>query len=438
MEFDSRALAVLNRLNSHGHEAYLVGGCVRDYLRNVAPHDYDATTSALPQEILAAFSDCPVIETGLKHGTVTVLWEGLPVEVTTYRVDGDYADGRHPDGVTFTRSLTEDLARRDFTVNAMAISARGEVIDPFGGQADLSAKVLHCVGDPSRRFTEDALRILRGLRFASVLGFCIEEGTAAAIHALSPRLNMVSAERICEEFVKLLCGERVFSVMADFSDVFGVFLPELLPCVGFDQHNFHHIYDVYTHLLRTVESVPSTPRLRMAALLHDIAKPETFDLDEDGVGHFYGHASRSAEIADAILRRLRFSNEDRLAVVTLIKHHDTPIDATEKALRRKLNKLGEEGFFDLLSLIRGDNLALAPQFHDRQAHYDRLETMARSILAEKQCFSLRDLAVNGADLMALGYKGREIGIALNRLLDGVLDGLCPNEKEALLRFLDKK
>lgn len=411
-----------------------MGGCVRDYLRNVAPHDYDVTTSALPEEMLKAFSDVPVIETGLKHGTITVLWEELPVEVTTYRVDGDYADGRHPEGVTFTRSLTEDLARRDFTVNAMAWSPGTGVVDPFGGQSDLRERVLRCVGDPRRRFREDGLRILRGLRFASVLGFFLESETEIALRALKDRLSAVSAERIREEFVKLLCGQKVLEVLSAYPDVLGVFLSEILPTVGLCQHNFHHIYTVYDHLLHTVAAVPPTPRLRMAALLHDIAKPETFSLDETGVGHFYGHAARSAEIADGILRRLRFSNEDRKAIVTLIKHHDTPIEPTETAVRRKLNQLGEEGFFDLLSLIRGDNLALAPEFHDRQAIYDTLEEIARQILSEKQCFSLKDLAVKGGDLAVLGLRGKEIGEGLQLLLTAVMEEKTKNDKESLLKY----
>ncbi len=436
MEFDVRAISVLNRLKSAGYEAFLVGGCVRDFLRNVVPHDYDATTSALPEETLKLFSDVPVIETGLKHGTVTVLWEGLPVEVTTYRVDGAYADGRHPDAVCFTRSLTEDLARRDFTVNAMAWSPETGVVDPFGGQSDLERRLLRCVGDPRRRFSEDGLRILRGLRFTSVLEFSLEFATESALRELKEGLTLVSAERIREEFVKLLCGNGVLNVLSVFPDVLGVFLPEILPAVGFDQQNYHHIYTVYDHLLHTVAAIPPIPRLRVAALLHDIAKPECFSVDDEGVGHFYGHPSRSAEIANEILRRLRFSNEDRKAIVTLLKHHDTPIDPTPTAVRRKLNKLGEDGFFDLLALMRADNLAQAPEFRDRQAIYDTLEEIAREILSEKQCFSLKDLAVKGNDLTALGYEGKAIGEALNQLLEAVLDGKCPNETSALLSFLN--
>ncbi len=438
MQIDERALAVLNRLKSHGYEVFLVGGCVRDYLRGVAAHDYDATTSALPEETLKVFPDCPVVETGRKHGTVTVLWDGLPVEVTTYRVDGDYADGRHPDAVTFTRSLKEDLARRDFTVNAIAWSPDTGIVDPFGGADDLKQGVLRCVGDPERRFTEDALRILRGLRFSSVLGFPLEEASGKAAFALRDRLKLVSAERIREEFVKLLCGENVLSVLMEYWQILGVFLPEILPAVGFDQHNFHHVHDVYTHLAHATAAVPPVETLRVAAFFHDIAKPACYSADETGTGHFYGHAPRSAEMTNEILRRLRFDNDTRTAVVTLIRHHDAPIEPTPAALRRKLNKLGAEGFFDLIALMRADNRAQAPEYRYRQAIYDTLEALAEEILAEKQCFSLKDLAVDGHDLQDLGYRGREIGERLKFLLEAVMDGRVENEKTALLSLLSKK
>ncbi len=435
MEFDSSAISILNQLNTAGYEAYFVGGCVRDYLRNVAPHDYDVATSALPEEILAVFAGVPVVGTGRKHGTVTVLWQGISVEVTTFRVDGEYADGRHPEEVRFTRSLREDLARRDFTVNAMAWSPDGGIVDPFGGREDLARGILRCVGDPDRRFEEDGLRVLRGLRFASVLGLCPEPFTEGALRRKKDRLSLVSAERIREELGKLLCGAKVSSVLLSYPEVLGVWLPELLPCVAFDQHNFHHAYDLYTHLARTVEGVPPVPRLRMGALLHDIGKPPTFSLDGDGVGHFYGHASRSAEMADEILRRLRYSTEDRKAVMDLIRYHDTPIEPTQRALRRKLNQLGPQGVFDLIALMRADNLALASEFHGRQGIYDTLTVMTKEILEEKQCFSRKDLKVNGRDLSVLGYEGKAVGEALKVLLEAVLDGRCPNEPQALLDFL---
>ncbi|MBQ1966182.1 MAG: HD domain-containing protein [Clostridia bacterium] len=434
MLFDSRAIAVLNRLNSAGYEAYLVGGCVRDSLRNVAIHDYDATTSALPEEILQVFPDTPVIETGIRHGTVTVVFQGLAVEVTTYRVDGEYADSRHPNQVTFTRNLREDLARRDFTVNALAWSEEAGVVDFFGGMDDLAQGILRCVGEPRTRFEEDGLRILRGLRFASVLQFSLEPATESALRLEKHRLTMVSAERIREELIKMLCGDGAFDVLSSFSDVLGVVLPELLPTVGFDQRNFHHVYPLYEHLIHTVKNVPPLPRLRLAALFHDLGKPATFSVDPQGVGHFYGHAQKSAEMAEEILERLRFSNAERREIIPLIRHHDAPIEPTATAVRRKLNKLGEDGFFDLISLMRADNLALNPEFHHRQKTYDELEAIAREILAEEPCFSLRHLAVKGNDLMALGYQGKEIGEILRVLLAAVMDDLVENRREDLLDY----
>ncbi len=434
LHFDSRAIAVLNRLKAFGYEAYLVGGCVRDSLRNVAIHDYDATTSAFPEDVMRIFSDTPVLPTGIRHGTVTVVFDGLPVEVTTYRVDGEYSDARHPNQVIFTRNLSEDLARRDFTVNALAWSEDSGVVDLFGGVDDLSRKILRCVGDPQRRFEEDGLRILRGLRFASVLEFSLDSATESALRLEKDRLTRISAERIREELVKLLCGAGVLDVLLSFPEVLGVVLPEILPTVGFDQRNFHHVYPLYDHLAHTVAHVPPLPRLRMAALLHDLGKPETASVDSQGVGHFYAHAQKSGEIADKILERLRFSTAERQQIVTLIRHHDAPVEPTPKAVRRKLNKLGEPGFFDLISLMRADNLALSPQFHHRQATYDTLETIAREILAEKPCFSLRQLAVNGNDLTDLGCRGKQIGETLQFLLNAVMDDKVENCREDLLNY----
>lgn len=435
VEFDARALSVLERLNDNGHEAYFVGGCVRDYLRNVSPHDYDATTSARPEEIRDAFADCPVITTGIRHGTVTVLWEGLPVEVTTYRVDGDYADGRHPEQVSFTRSLTEDLARRDFTVNAMAWSKDSGVVDPFGGREDLREGILRCVGEPALRFEEDSLRILRALRFAATLGFSLDSATESALRQGREGLSRVSPERIREETEKLLCGDHVFPILTQFPEVFGVFLPELLPQVGLDQKNPHHIHDLYTHTAHVVSVVPPKPHLRWAALLHDVAKPETFSVDEQGIGHFYSHASLGTQRADEILRRLKVDGETRKKATALIRYHDAPVDPSERAVRRRLNQLGPDLFFDLIALARADNLAQAPHLRDRQELCDQSIETARRILEEEQCFSLKNLALNGNDLMDLGYRGADVGKGLSFLLDGVLDGVCENERDALLRFL---
>lgn len=431
------AAAVLKNLETAGYEAYLVGGCVRDLLRGETPADWDIATSALPEQTMALFRG-DALPTGLQHGTVTVRRGGMSFEVTTYRLDGTYADCRHPDSVTFTPSLFEDLQRRDFTVNAMAMSRAGVLQDPFGGQEDLHSGVLRCVGAPRRRFSEDALRILRALRFSAVLGFSVEGETAAAAHAMAPLLDKVAAERLREELLKLLCGKNVVPVLLEYPDVLGVFIPELLPAVGCDQRNRHHCYTVWEHIARSVGFAAPESVLRMTMLLHDLGKPACMTLDEAGEGHFKGHAAVSCTMSRTILQRLRFDKRSAERILTLVKRHDAPIEPTERAVRRLLNRLGEEGARQLLQVKRADNLAQAPAYHGRQREIDALEALLQSVLDQKECFSLRQLAVNGDDLLALGYRGKAVGEALQFLLDQVLDGAAPNEKAALLAALQKK
>ncbi len=431
------AAAVLKNLETAGYEAYLVGGCVRDLLRGETPADWDIATSALPEQTMALFRG-DALPTGLQHGTVTVRRGGMSFEVTTYRLDGTYADCRHPDSVTFTPSLFEDLQRRDFTVNAMAMSRAGVLQDPFGGQEDLHSGVLRCVGAPRRRFSEDALRILRALRFSAVLGFSVEGETAAAAHAMAPLLDKVAAERLREELLKLLCGKNVVPVLLEYPDVLGVFIPELLPAVGCDQRNRHHCYTVWEHIARSVGFAAPESVLRMTMLLHDLGKPACMTLDEAGEGHFKGHAAVSCTMSRTILQRLRFDKRSAEQILTLVKRHDAPIEPTERAMRRLLNRLGEEGARQLLQVKRADNLAQAPAYHGRQREIDALETLLQSVLDQEECFSLRQLAVNGDDLLALGYRGKAVGEALQFLLDQVLDGAAPNEKAALLAALQKK
>ena len=432
----SYAVSALDRLTDAGHEAWLVGGCVRDFLLGREPGDYDIATAALPEETEAAFAGEHIIETGLKHGTVTVVLEGHPLEITTFRVDGGYSDARHPDRVTFTRSLREDAARRDFTVNAMAYHPRRGLWDGFGGQEDLKNKIIRCVGDPETRFREDGLRILRALRFASVLDFAIEPETERTARETAPLLGRIAAERLSAELDKLLCGPGAGRILTACPDVLGVFLPELLPMVGFDQRNDHHCYDLLTHTAAAVDGVPPDLTLRLAMLLHDAGKPETFSLGEDGQGHFYGHAGRSAAMAEDILRRLRFPNRVRERVTTLVRYHDHPLEPDPKQIRRWLNRLGEADFFALLAVRRADTLALAPANHSRVETLDEIDALARSILAEAPCLTLRDLAVDGRDLMALGYAGPALGRALRSLLDRVLEGSLPNAREDLLAALE--
>ena len=404
--------AVLKTLEAAGHEAWCVGGCVRDALSGRRPEDWDAAASALPEETMALFGS-RAEPTGLQHGTVTVKTEAL------------------------TRSVDEDLARRDFTVNAMALNLRGELRDPFGGREDLCRGLLRCVGDPDRRFQEDALRILRGLRFAAALGFAIEPGTAAALRRNREGLRDIAPERIQVEFFKLLPGETAAAVLREYPEVFGVFWPELLAMVGFDQRNRHHCHDVWEHTLHALDAVPGDLVLRCTTLLHDVGKPACFTLDEAGVGHFYGHPAISRELADRMLRRLKCAAGFRETVVRLVEWHDRDIPRTDKAIRRALRILGEEDLRRLILVKRADNLGQAPAYRGRQEELDKAEAILDRLLEEDACFSLKQLAVNGRDLLALGLSGPAVGAALEELLGRVVDGALPNRREALLAYLQK-
>jgi tRNA nucleotidyltransferase (CCA-adding enzyme) len=425
--------SVLRTLEDRGYQAACVGGCVRDLLLGRQPDDWDVTTSALPEQTLALFG-ADAAPTGLAHGTVTVRSGSRRVEVTTFRRDGAYRDRRHPDTVRFTASLEEDLARRDFTVNAMALDLRGELHDPWGGRQDLEAGVLRCVGAPEQRLGEDALRIMRCLRFAAVLGFSVEPETERCLRRDRKLLSCVAPERLREELTRLLCGQHAAEVLRRYPEVLGVFLPEILPAVGFDQNNYHHCYDVWEHTLHSLEQVPPEPVLRYTMLFHDLGKPETYTEDAGGVGHFYGHEKASRALAAAIMDRLRFDKTTRTRILVLVKYHDVPILCAEKSIRRALNRLGEEGVRALLAVKRADNLAQHPDFWGRQKEIDALEALLEQVLASESCFSLKQLAVNGSDLLSLGFSGPELGQMLQRLLEQVLDGRLPNERQALLAY----
>ena len=414
--WDPRASDVLDRLRRAGHRAVLVGGCVRDALLSLPPHDYDIATSALPEETKAACAPLRAVDTGEKHGTVTVLSGGLPVEVTTFRRESGYSDHRRPDRVEFTGDLKQDLARRDFTVNAMAWGPEG-LTDPFGGREDLQRKLIRCVGDPDARFEEDALRVLRALRLAAQLRFSVHPDTEAALRRHIPQLDLVTEERLCGEFIRLLCSPGAGDILLRFPEAAVRLIPVLGPAVGFDQRSPHHIYDVYTHSVKTLEGVPPVPALRLAALLHDAGKPASFTLGEDGCGHFYGHAGVSAGLADGALRRLRLDRATRERAVLLIRRHHLPPEPTRRWVGRWLSRLGEQAFFDLLALERADGLACAP--HPGEGEVLReTEELAREVLREKPCLTLRDLAVNGRDAAAAGFSGPGIGTVLRQLLAG--------------------
>lgn len=433
-DLPERVEEILRRLEAAGYEAWCVGGAVRDTLLGRVPGDWDVTTNAPPGRVLELFAP-HAAPTGLQHGTVTVSGGGGWVEVTTYRRDGTYSDSRHPDQVEFTGSLEEDLSRRDFTVNAIALNRRGEVRDPFHGREDLVRRVLRAVGEPERRFREDALRILRGLRFASKLGFAIEPDTAAALRRCAPLLEKIAVERIQAELSGLLCGDGAAETLLAYPDVLGVFLPEILPCVGFDQHSPYHCYDVWEHTARSVAAVRPLPVLRYTMLLHDLGKPGSFLLGEDGRGHFYGHWRKSVELGDRILQRLRVDNHSRKQILTLVERHDCDLALNPRSVRRNLARYGEETVRLLLEVKRADNLAQAAAYRDRQGLLDEWEALLDGVLAEGSCFSLKQLAVRGGDLAGLGLEGPAIGRTLQSLLEQVIDNKLPNERAVLMEYV---
>jgi len=438
---------ILELLEKAGYEAYFVGGCVRDALMGRESGDADVTTNALPQQVKETFAGFNVIETGIKHGTVTVILpeencdeSAVPVEITTYRSDGTYSDSRHPDQVEFVGRLEEDLARRDYTVNAMACSMSGELVDLYGGQEDLGERIIRTVGDPDKRFREDALRIMRGLRFASVLGFEIEEKTAEAMFRNRMLLINVSAERIFVEFKKLLAGKGAGDVIRKYVDVLEPILPELAAMKGFEQHNSYHKYDVLEHCIRAMEAVRTTPEnhqyMKMAVLFHDMGKPDTYFMDDKGVGHFYGHPKKSEELARRVLGRLKADKATVERIAVLVKYHDLLFDKDERLLKRWMNKLGADVLQEILEIKLADNIGTGNMSDELGRKFADIRDMMADIIAQEQCFSLKDLAVKGDDLIVAGMKpGPEVGDMLQRMLDDVIDEECENEKEALMARL---
>ncbi len=425
---------VLAALRGAGYAAYPVGGCVRDSLLGGTPSDWDVCTSARPEQTAAVFAAQRLIETGMRHGTVTVLTAGGPIEITTFRADGTYQDSRHPDSVTFLGSLEGDLARRDFTVNAMALAPDGTVIDLYGGQADLAAGLIRCVGVPEERFGEDALRILRAVRFASKLDFAIEPATAASAVQDRALLDHIARERVFAELKGILMGPGVGRALLDYAPVIFQVIPELAAGQGFGQRNPYHIHDVWTHTALAVAAAAPDLTVRLTMLLHDIGKPETFFTDEKGVGHFYGHAEAGAALAEQVLRRLRCDNATRERVCLLIKNHAVRPPQTEKAMRRLLAKLGREAVEQLMCCWRADSADRAGAVRaEHMALVDGAEKVLETVLAGESCFSVKSLAVNGRDILALGAQpGPAVGRVLAALLDAVVDGALPNERQALL------
>ena len=438
MQLPENVRELMRRLREAGYTAYAVGGCVRDSLLGTAPKDWDLCTSALPEEMKAVFAGERVLETGLRHGTLTVLMGGVPYEITTYRVDGAYTDHRHPDSVSYVDRVEEDLARRDFTINAMACGENGEILDLFGGQADLRAGIIRCVGDPEQRFGEDALRILRALRFSSRLDFAIDPGTDQAIRELYPTLDRVAGERIRVELLGMLVGKGVGRILREYSEVITFLLPPLREEIGYDQENPHHRYSLWEHTIRAVEEVPADPVLRMTMLMHDCGKPASRVTDEKGIGHYPGHQKISATLTAPVLDQYHFDRATAERILKLIEGHDIPLSPERRIMLRRLNEFGEEDLRALFHIHRADRIATGTRTpsHARERTME-LGDALDALLAEKPCFTLKDLAVNGRDLMELGYRGPDLGRELNRLLEAVMDGRAENTREALTALAAK-
>ena len=431
MYLPAPVLFCIESLEKAGFSAYAVGGCVRDSLLGRTPHDYDLCTNATPAETQAVFRDFPLVLSGMKHGTVGVVMDHQNYEITTFRTEGGYADSRHPDWVRFVGKVEEDLARRDFTVNAMAYNPKTGYIDPWGGQQDLEDHVLRTVGDPRQRFREDALRILRGVRFAIRFDLKPEAETLQAMEELSYTMESLSAERVFEELSKILLIAKAEDLLL-FKKILTAALPELGPCVDFDQRTPYHIHDVYTHTAHVVERVPQDLVLRWTAVLHDIGKPPCFTVDENGQGHFYGHASASAQMAEEALRRLKAPTALREQVVNLIKLHMNPLYPDRKMQTRLLTKYGWDTLEKLLALQKSDYGAKIPDYSPAEAFMEQLRQ-------EDTCLHIRDLAVKGQDLMALGMTpGPKMGETLKDLLAQVQEQKLQNEKTELLRYVEER
>ncbi len=427
----------IEALMSAGFKTYLVGGCVRDSLLGIEPHDYDLTTDATPGEVKDVFKGYAVIDTGIKHGTVTLLVNHEQIEITTFRTETGYSDYRHPDNVEFTKDIKKDLARRDFTINAIAYNPETGYCDPFGGCEDLAANTLKCVGNPDERFREDPLRILRAVRFSAVYGFIIDPEAEASMHKNRALISELSAERIRGEIEQILLSKGVYNALMKYPDIIAVSIPEIEPMVGFDHKSKYHIYDVYEHTAKVVEHVEARPELRWAALLHDVAKPLCFSEDERG-GHFYGHEEQSAEIARDIFNRLKFDNHTKDEACFVIERHMLQIEPTEKSVKRALRRFGEDKIRNVLCIMKAETFAQAESlFAKRNKKYNEIEILVDKIVEEESCFSLRDLSIKGNDLIDLGYKGPEIGRILDALLDEVVEGKVENKREELIKELKK-
>lgn len=430
---------IIETLTAAGYEAYAVGGCIRDSVLGRVPNDWDITTSAKPEETKSLFPK--TIDTGIRHGTVTVLLEKEGFEVTTYRIDGIYEDARHPKEVTFTASLEEDLRRRDFTVNAMAYNKQTGLVDIFGGIQDMKDGIIRCVGEAEERFTEDALRMLRAVRFSAQLGYRIEDTTKEAIRRLSPNLKLISAERIQAELVKLVTSPHPADLRSAYeAGITKQILPEFDLCMETPQSNPHHCYSVGEHILHSMEEIEPDKVLRLGMLFHDIGKPQTLTIDEEGISHNKGHAAVGEQMARKILRRLKFDNDTTERVTKIVRYHDMEVELVPGSVRRAVNHVGEDIFRMLFAVKYAD--IMAQSGYHREEKLDKLEKIKKlyeEICRNQDCLGLKDLAVTGNDLIALGIApGREIGEVLRNLLQLVLEEPAFNTKEELLKICREK
>ena len=425
---------VLQKLADSGFQAFLVGGCVRDMILGRDIHDHDITTDALPEQVMNVFSGFTTVPTGLKHGTVTVLVNGEPFEITTFRIDGEYSDSRRPESVSFTRNLTDDLARRDFTINAIAMDIDGNISDPFHGCDDIKNKIIRCVGEPSMRFNEDALRILRAVRFSSVLGFEIEKNTSNALMNLRKNLDNISRERIRDELDKLICGKNLVPVMLGYREIIAQIIPEMRPCFDFDQKSHFHMYDVYEHIVRTIDSAPQDSVLfRRTMLFHDIGKPPKFTVDENGEGHFKGHAKISADMCRDIMKNLRYDNNSIEQTCLLIAHHSDKIH-NDIQIKKLVSEIGEDNFFMLMQIKRFDNYGKCPFVLKEFEEFERHENALREFIKNNDCMHISQLEINGNDLVNMGFRGKAVGDMLKNILNMIIEGNLENKRDILLEY----
>ena len=427
---------IIEILNNSGHESFIVGGCVRDSLMGIIPNDWDICTSAKPEQIKECFKEFNTFDSGIKHGTISIVIDKEIFEVTTYRIDGEYKDNRRPESVTFTDDITKDLARRDFTINAMAYNESRGLVDLFNGQTDLRSNTIRCVRNPDERFNEDALRIIRALRFASTYDLVIEENTSVSILKNAELLNNIAVERIAVEFNKLICGKGAENILDNYRDVIAVFIPEIKKMFDFKQKTKHHNRDVWHHTIHSVSQIDSDPLLRVTMLFHDLGKPEACTYDSDGSTHFKGHPKYSAKIAESILRRLKYPVSFIEDCLKLIIYHDVRFTGSKKQLRHIMSAIGENNVRLLLKVQRADAMAQSDYMHEEKLQ--KIDTACKvfeEIIEEQSCFTLKQLAVNGNDLKELGFTGKKIGEVLNFLLEKVIENPELNEKEKLKEII---